>query len=809
MKRRTKRYLLPLALTLLFTSTAQGGPGRVISSRLTLAPSPMAPDGLKMEGFEQLATPGQPPLPWRDVALALHPRVDLSTLKVKVSGGPTDTLPGRHDLPPNPPYTVAAGTRIFTSWGDAGALLAGQDLAAYGTSIFPASPVTRGRITNRRGLRVLHLRYTPVRYRHATGALLLDRHTEAVVSYRLVPGAGPVTPDRQLLPHLKRVLNPDQAAVWYRAADSAGDSSKLGFAIIIPDVLTQTSQQLKTFISFKESLGYKVTVVGDSDLAAMPATSQGGAAERIRLWLQKYYKTLNLKFVLLVGNPDPARAGTPMKKTYAMAKHQKYATVTPSDYYYADLSGNWDLDGDGQVAEYTDDMGQGGIDWTPEVYVGRIPVYDNNVEALDRILKKTVAYQSPGGSRTWRKRVLQPAAMLFYDNQYGGNSIRIDGADMANTIWKQSIKPYGLSRTTLFEEDGVDPSKHKGDIPLTKDNLIKTWGNGYGLVTWFGHGSANGVYRTIWKSDNGNKIPDYKEISSPSFLTFADVLRLDDSRPSIVFHGSCSNGYPERPDNIGYGLLLNGAVATASSTRVAIVVLGGSIGTSDANIFGVERDFTALLAQNKSVGQALLEAKQKISDSLGMLTWFTRLQINLYGDPSVTLTSCTKSSDCDDGKACNGEEVCHGGQCHPGVEVTCSSSDPCTASTCDEETGACKASPRADGLSCEDGFFCTVNDACSKGKCLGSARCAVKDNPCVRTTCSETARTCELETKTLAGKVCRAGTERAGICTAGLCYPTAADSQGCAVGGGMTGGPWWLLPALGLVLLRNRRRFLS
>ena len=796
--------LAPLALALaLAPSLTHAAPAESITTTLRLAPGTMGPDGLAMEGFSPSVTPGQPALPWRDLAVALHPRVDLGSLRVRVSGGPTEPLPGRHDLKPNPPFTVAAGQRIFQSWGEAGLVLDSRDLAAYGgDGIFPARPVTRRRVTNRRGLQVLRLRYTPLRYRHTTGALLLERHTEVRVSYRLLPGSD-VAPDPQLLPHLRRVENLDQAEDWYRSADSSGSSAKLGYAIIIPDALTKSSLQLKAFISFKEDLGFKVTVVSDADLAAMPATSQGGDSERIRLWLIKNYKTLNLRYVLLVGNPDPQRTGTPMKQTYAMATHNKYPTKTPSDYYYADLTGNWDLDGDGQVAEYSDDMGTGGIDWVPEVYVGRIPIYDNNMDSLDRILRKTMAYQSPGGDRSWRKRVLQPAAMLFYDNQYGGSSIRIDGADMANTIWKQALQPYGLSRTTLFEEDGVDPSKHKGDTPLTRDNLIKVWDNGYGLVTWFGHGSANGVYRTIWSKDNGNKIPDYNEISSPSFLTFADVLKLDDSRPSIVFHGSCSNGYPERPDNIGYGLLLNGAIATASSSRVAIVVLGGTIGTSDANIFGVERDFSKALAMGLSAGQALLEAKQKISDQLGMLTWFTRLQINLYGDPSITLTSCTKSADCDDGKACNGKGVCQAGQCYAGVAVTCSAADPCTASTCNETTGACDQTQQPDGRACDDSKFCTVNDTCQKGMCVGADRCAVKDNPCVLTTCSEGGRTCLLQTATYEGKVCRAGTAREGVCGKGLCRPD--DADGCVVGGtAVPPAAWWLV-VLALLFRRRRR----
>ena len=41
----------------------------------------------------------------------------------------------------------------------------------------------------------------------------------------------------------------------------------------------------------------------------------------------------------------------------------------PTDYYYADLTGNWDYDGDGFYGE----RGQDTVDFTPEVIVGRIP----------------------------------------------------------------------------------------------------------------------------------------------------------------------------------------------------------------------------------------------------------------------------------------------------------------------------------------------------------------------------------------------------------------------------------------------------
>jgi MYXO-CTERM domain-containing protein len=788
-----------------------------VTTRVTLAPGKLDLSQLQMEGFEPSIVPGQPRLPRRVLEVALHPRADLSTLELRLEPGVVDTLPGTHVLAPNPPLRlVTTGGPVVLSWAGAGTVLGGKDLDAYGSQgIFPAAPVTRLDVTNRRGMLVLRLVHTPLRYRHSTGELLLDRHTAVQVRYKLRSGgsgSGAFEPDPQILSHLKPLLNAAEAEKWYGATRADVGTPKTGYAIFIPDALAKASKRLSAFIAHKKSLGFEVRVVDEAALAAMPATEKGGDAERMRLWLQRNYKTLNIKYALLIGNPDPRRKGVPMKLTYAMATHHNYPTKTPSDYYYADLTGNWDLDKDGQVAEYPDDNGQGGVDWVPEVYVGRIPIYSNDARALDQVLDKTMAYISDRGDRSWRMRVLQPAAMLFYKNQYGQNHVRIDGADMARAIWDQVIKKTGLTRTTLYEADGVDPSKLSSDLKLTRDNVVKEWNKGYGLVTWFGHGSSAGVYRTIWTKDDGDQIPEggkAAEISSPAFFTYDDVMKLDDSRPAFVFHGSCSNGYPESADNIGYGLLLHGAIGTVSSSRVAVVVITtGS--ASAANIFGVEREFTRQLLDNKPAGVALLEAKRKISDELGMMTWFTRLEINLYGDPSVSLTSCSVSSDCDDGLRCNGKETCKAGQCLAGAPIRCQSSDPCGDSVCDENLGGCKVVPRAEGTACDDGKFCTIGDTCVAGHCSGVARCDISANPCLTSTCDETGRTCKVATAAFEGKVCRAGTSREGTCLSGLCQP---DTSGCAVapaggaGGSLPGPPLLLLAllALGALWLRRRR----
>jgi hypothetical protein len=84
----------------------------------------------------------------------------------------------------------------------------------------------------------------------------------------------------------------------------------------------------------------------------------------------------------------------------------------PSDYYYAELDGNWDPDGDGNYGKFgqynavgssTGDFGVGGIETDHDLLLGRIPVYGNpsntqlftqGIDNLDHILQKTIDYQS-------------------------------------------------------------------------------------------------------------------------------------------------------------------------------------------------------------------------------------------------------------------------------------------------------------------------------------------------------------------------------------------------------------------------------
>lgn len=139
---------------------------------------------------------------------------------------------------------------------------------------------------------------------------------------------------------------------------------------------------------------------------------------------------------------------------------------------------------------------------------------------------------------------------------------------------------------------------------------------------------------------------------------------------------------------------------------------------------------------------------------------------------------------CDaDGNGCTNPDVCLGGSCAAGPGVTCPGGGPCLAVDC-ASTGAashsCTNTPIAAKTQCDDGLFCTVGDYCNgTGSCIGGgpSACdgsAVK-NGCAQSVCDETAKACVSKFS-----------DKATACDDGLfcTINDACDGQGNCVSGG-------------------------
>lgn len=102
---------------------------------------------------------------------------------------------------------------------------------------------------------------------------------------------------------------------------------------------------------------------------------------------------------------------------------------------------------------------------------------------------------------------------------------------------------------------------------------------------------------------------------------------------------------------------------------------------------------------------------------------------------------------CDDGRFCTVSETCQSGACTGGDPRDCSDvSNQCNTGVCNEDTNACEGLPLKDGTLCDDGLYCTVDDACREGTCTGPARdCGASPDRCIASVCDEAADSCELQ----------------------------------------------------------------
>ncbi len=113
-------------------------------------------------------------------------------------------------------------------------------------------------------------------------------------------------------------------------------------------------------------------------------------------------------------------------------------------------------------------------------------------------------------------------------------------------------------------------------------------------------------------------------------------------------------------------------------------------------------------------------------------------------DPAAGCLHTNNEAPCDDADACTRRDVCAGGACAGGDPVVCSASDQChDVGTCDPATGLCSDPPSSDGISCDDGDWCTQLDHCRGGVCVSETPrlCVPSDEQCVENVCRRTSPT--------------------------------------------------------------------
>ncbi|MHA1585534.1 MAG: C25 family cysteine peptidase, partial [Promethearchaeota archaeon] len=188
----------------------------------------------------------------------------------------------------------------------------------------------------------------------------------------------PSSPQAQMEIILNNITNPDRSAIfesWYE--------KNYQMLLITPNE-TDFISAAQRFAEWKTALGIPTLVVSNYSLY-----NGVDEPEKIRTAIQHYYSIYPIKYVLLMGdtgvipiryahNPD----GTVLGISESVSGSSP--TVKPTDYYYAELTANWNIDNDSFWGEDTPNVSNSTIpelDYNPEVYVGRFPA--DNVDELN------------------------------------------------------------------------------------------------------------------------------------------------------------------------------------------------------------------------------------------------------------------------------------------------------------------------------------------------------------------------------------------------------------------------------------------
>jgi hypothetical protein len=285
--------------------------------------------------------------------------------------------------------------------------------------------------------------------------------------------------------------------------------------------------------------------------------------EKVRNAIRWYYDRHPIEWVLLMGdtgqipiryiyNPDCLEVSPTGYEANGAS-----LTVKPTDYYYADLTGNWNIDGDGNWGErgiYNQLNGQDEWDWETEVYVGRLPA--DTVQELKVMIDKTIAYGQGIGAGEWMNRYM--AASGISDWPYSKDSNGEDEAYLNqyiidNIIGDKMDWAHFYEATTYYT---IPPIENRS-AELKRYTIRDAINFGFSVGIWAGHGA-----------------PGYLQALTISrALDTTDVAGLTNTnRYPFFYSDACSTAMVDHEGNLGEAFLLKengGGIGFVGSVRIS------------------------------------------------------------------------------------------------------------------------------------------------------------------------------------------------------------------------------------------------
>lgn len=339
-----------------------------------------------------------------------------------------------------------------------------------------------------------------------------------------------------------------------------------------PKYVVITSEALapafKRFVAWKKRKGIDISIV---TMEYIRANYSGDLisgiyddAGKLRQFLFDSYQN-KLVYALLGGdkNTVPIRLGTSQDNTTYTWNY-----VIPTDLYFSDFNGNWNVDGDSFYGEPTDDS----PDYAAEISVGRLLC--STSQHIENWTEKLIRYESnPGnGNFAYLKKAFYTQADQMQDKNQA-------------TAIKNTFTMFPANNTTIFEEiyNGVRDHNSAGlpEFP-TGDDVINEFNKNYGFVSFMGHGSqcVVSVATVLHKQSCPIEVIQSPRSGHSACLIGGSVVGLSNyDYPNINYSMSCqtmpfddlgSGMHSNHPDNLGkcFTILSKaGSVAYLGNTR--------------------------------------------------------------------------------------------------------------------------------------------------------------------------------------------------------------------------------------------------
>ncbi len=288
------------------------------------------------------------------------------------------------------------------------------------------------------------------------------------------------------------------------------------YLIVTSAALAEAMQRM---VKYKVETGYNTEL--DTIESILTTYSGRDYAEKLRERLKVFYSDGG-RYVLLAGDETvlPIRYAYPNMATEMPPLDQ----MQVCDLYFADLTGDWDADGDGIWGEkYTDN-----VDLVPELLVGRLPI-NTPTEAANYIAKLIQYETDPGaGDRDYLER-----AAFFASDQMRD----YDGGGQHGVIARTFPSWFGIDTTSAVERatgDDASPSN------LGPSELAPIFANGFGIINVVAHGRSDGF---VLKSSGYNNWPKTYILTDNNG---SDHGQLDaftpPDKPAFYYSLGCNNG---------------------------------------------------------------------------------------------------------------------------------------------------------------------------------------------------------------------------------------------------------------------------